>query len=226
MTKKLLSMWIVVAILFTGCSFFHKKIADENHPKKYFSQYETLTAVYGTGKTDTLTALGISPNDVIFDSDNNNRLIIPFTEIYSNVEFNILLLYNFSKLYRVNNIKTYRYPDELDQAIADVMKIAKQMEKDLGKPHEVDGWNDWYEEEYDIEMDQKTPAYKDAEQIKAFLEAGLGGGIMSWDMTAVACDAVKTELEERNTKSDFEYKHNVVLWIDRSEDAINLQINY
>ena len=226
MTKKLLSVCVVVAILFTGCSFFHKKIADENHPKKHFSQYGSLTAVYGTGKTDTLTALGISPNEVVFDSDNNNRLIIPFTEVYADVEFSILLLYNFSKLYQVNNIKTYRYPDELDQAIEDAMRIAKQLEKDLGKPHVVDSWNDWYEEEYDVEMDQKTPAYQDSEQIREFLDAGLGGGIMSWDMTAVACEAVRTELDELNSKGSPGYRHNVVLWIDRSEDIINLRINY
>ena len=66
MAKKLFALCVVMAVLLTGCSFFHKKIAVENHPKQHFSQYEILTALYGTEKTDTLRALGVNNNDVIY----------------------------------------------------------------------------------------------------------------------------------------------------------------
>lgn len=226
MVKRLTAVLLVSTILLAGCSVNHKRIADKNHPKNYFEHYEKLTALWGTGKTDTLNVLELQPTDVIFVGGNRDRLGLPWTEVYAGIALGVILNFTDSGLYQVQNIKTYAYPEELDQAIADAMKIGAQLTKDLGKPHKVDTWNDWYEEEYNIEMDQKTPSYQDAAQMKAYLEAGLGGSIMYWDMTSVACDAVSTYLEKRNSNGGDRWEHYVRLWIDRDDDVITLHISY
>lgn len=226
MIKKLFALLTVVAILLAGCSINHKKINAKNHPKNYFDHYETLTALWGTGKTDTLNALGLQAQNVTFVDGSRDRLGLPWTEAYAGIALQVVLNFTDSGLYRVENEKTYAYPEELDQAIEDAMKIGAQLAKDLGKPHEVDRWNDWYEEEYKVEMDQKTPSYQDAAQMKAFLEAGLGGGIMYWDMTSVACKEVTNYLEKRNSINPGQWEHYVSLWIERSDNEIRLGIGY
>ena len=74
MIKRLVVLIITVSMLLTGCSAYHKRIADKNHPGKHLSYYETLTALYGSGKMDTLNALGIGANDVKFVDENNNLI--------------------------------------------------------------------------------------------------------------------------------------------------------
>lgn len=219
-------MLTAVVILLAGCSVNHKKINAKHHPKNYFDHYETLTALWGMGKNDTLKALDLTASDVTYVRENNNHLGLPWTEVYAGVVLSVILNFNGSQLYRVDNEKTYAYPDELDQAIEDAMKIAAQLEKDLGKPHEVDQWNDWYEEEYKVKIDQKIPSYQDAAQIKAYLEAGLGGGIMNWDMTSIACKEVTDYLEKCNAVGPGQWEHYVTLWIERFDNEIRLGIGY
>lgn len=221
MIKRLVVLIITVSVLLSGCSAYHKKIADKNRPGKHISYYDTLTALYGSGKMDTLNALGIGANDVKFVDENNNLIDTGLKQNYADIDLDVVLYYADSKLEKVYNMQRYRYPEEMDKAIADVMQIAAQLEKDLGKPHGVDTWNDWLEEEYQVEMDQKTPAYKSAEQIKAFLDGGMGGAIMSWDMTAVACGAVKKQGQRFES-----FTHYILLDISRIGDLIDLKILY
>lgn len=221
MMKRFVVLLVALSVLLSGCSAYHKRIADKNHPGKHLSYYETLTALYGSGKMDTLNALSIGANDVKFVDENNNLIDTGLDQSYADVDLDVVLYYVDSKLEKVYNRKSYSYPDETDKAIGDAMQIAAQLEKDLGKPHEVDTWNDLYEEEYQVEMDQKTPAYKSAEQIKAFLDGDMGGAIMSWDMTAIACDAVKKQGERFES-----FTHYILLDICRFGDRIDLKIIY
>ncbi len=223
MTRRLLTIAIAALLLFSGCT--KKTVTDDNRPGKYFANYDTLTALYGTGKMDTLKALGIEANDVEFLNENYDYFIIHRVEKYADMELDIILGYRESVLASVENRKTYTYPDELEQAVNDAVKVGRQLAADLGKPHQVDTWNDWYEEEYDVEMDEKTPAYQSAEQIKAFLDGGMGGTIMVWDMTSFACDAVQAQVELYKSKWG-SYTHDVTFAICRFDNEIILSINY
>lgn len=225
MGKRIFAIVLAMTVLLTGCNINHKKIADKNRPGKHLAYYDTLTALYGSGKMDTLDNLGIGANDVDFVNENNNYIGIRKAETYAGVDLSIILYYVDSKLDGVHNRKTYAYPDELDQAVSDAMQIGQQLAKDLGKPHEVDTWNDWYEEEYQVEMDQETPAYQSAEQIKAFLDGNMGGTIMAWDMTEIACDAVMKQ-GERFNNTDYTFVHYILLEVSRYGDEITLQITY
>lgn len=223
MIKRVLTILFAAILLLSGCT--KNKVTEDHRPGKYFSNYDTLTALYGTGKMDTLKALGIDANDVDFLNENYDYFIIHRTERYAGLELDIILEFNESSLFGVENRKIYRYPDELEQAANDAVQVGKQLATDLGKPHQVDVWNDWYEEEHNIEMDEKTPAYKSSDQIKAFLEGEMGGTIMVWDMTSVACDAVKTQVKQYKVKWD-SYAHRVTFGIYRIDNEIVMSICY
>lgn len=224
MAKRLLALFVLTALLLSGCGG-HGKIKEENLPGKHLAHYDTLTALYGSGKMDTLNALGINANDVEFVDGNNNIFDIHRAEKIGGVSLDTILNFTDSLLSYVNCEKFYNYPDEMEQAIMDAMQIAVALEQKLGKPHTVDNWNDYYEEEHDIEMDQKTPAYQSADQIRGFLEGGLGGSIMRWDMTSVACPEVKQWIS-RYDSDDLRHKHLIGFYVGRYGQNIVVGIGY
>lgn len=224
MAKRLLALLSLVALLLAGCGR-EGKIREENLPGKHLKHYDSLTALYGSGKMDTLNALGIKANDVEFVDGNNNIFNIHRTEEIDGISLDTILYFTDSLLSQVNCEKTYSYPDEMEQAISDAMHIAAALEKKLGKPHGVDNWNDNYEEEHNIEMDQKTPAYQSADQIRGFLEGGLGGSIMKWDMTSVACPEVEQWIS-RYDSDDLRNKHLIGFYVRRDREKIVVGIGY
>ncbi len=224
MAKRLLVIFTLAALLLAGCGG-RGEIKEENLPGKHLEHYDTLTALYGKRKMETLNALGMDANDVEMVNENRDIYNIHRPEEIAGVSLETILYFTDSLLGQVNCEKSYSYPDEMEQAITDAMQIAEALAQKLGKPHAVDTWNDHYEEEYHIEMDEELPAYQSADQIRGFLEGGLGGTIMQWNMTSVACPEVKKWIS-RFSPEDIRHEHSIRFYVRRDREEIVVGINY
>ena len=189
--------FIMIFSAFTGCS--KKKEWDpQNDPKKHIGLYEKLTALYGSERMAVLEKLGYTLEDVNVLS--GFYIGIPEQVEYAGVTFDIYLHFDSNaKLSGMTYEKIYSYPAEEDQAIQDILKMGKQMEQELGSPDETDVWNDWFEEEYDTEMDPNPPSYQSEAEIRKLIANDIGGSIAWWDVTGFACEenlAYKAELSD------------------------------
>lgn len=192
---RLLIVAVVLSLLLPGCDSKKKiQVSPENDPALHIACYEQLTALYGTERLQVLEALNCSLEDA--NVENWDAIGIPLESSYAGVEFEYCrLLFSDLTLHGAICEISYSYPDELDQAVEDAARMAAQLAEDLGIPHEVDTWNDWLEEEYQVEMDSEIPTYQDMEQIRNMLNSNAGGCLMWWDMTSVASPEVLKSLE-------------------------------
>ena len=213
---------VTVIALLSGCSG-RQNIDPNRDPKLHVDCYEELTALYGTERMATLEALGYAIEDT--NVIHGFYIGIPMQIEYAGVTFDIYLHFdNDARLSGVDYKKTYSYPSETEQAIRDVLNIGKQLEQDLGEPAQTDVWNDWYEEEYDVEMDPDPPSYQNADKLRKLVDNDTGGGIMWWDVAAFACPAAKEYITERfgeegesgfslNFSPDIDYAHEITVTI-------------
>ena len=175
---------LMILAAFIGCEK-EKNWDPQNDPKKHIDCYEKLTALYGTERMATLEKLGYTLDDVHVIS--GHYIGIPEQVEYAGVTFDIYLHFDSdARLSGITYERIYSYPTEEDLAIQDALKIGKQMERELGRPDVTDGWNDWYEEEYDTEMDPDPPSYQSEDELRKLILNDIGGGIAWWDVTGFA----------------------------------------
>ncbi len=226
MIIRCLTMVFAAALLLSACSSQkQRQVAPENSPALHIDHYDQITALYGTERMEALNKLGFQLEDC--NVIHGELIGVPLEFSYCGIEMEIYLRFNSeAKLHGVSLEKTYAYPEDTEQAVKDTLSIAAQLLQDLGEPHEVDTWNDWLEERYDVEMDSETPAYKEAEQIRKMLTEEsaslIGGSIMWWDMTSVASNAVKELLKSYGDGRPHGFSFNV----DRLNNEICLSISY
>ena len=217
---RLLTVTITLLLLLQGCDSNKKiQVAPENDPALHIECYKELTALYGTERLQVLEALNCSVEDA--DVENWDAIGVPLDSSYAGVEFGTCRLwFRNSSLYRVTCEKSYSYPDELDQAVEDASAMAMRLAQDLGLPHQVDTWNDYLEEKYQVEMDSETPTYRDPEQIRDMLNNNTGGCIMWWDMTSVALPEVRNSIMQFGEDARYAF----YLCVSRCDDEIRLEL--
>ena len=220
---RIIALFSVVSLLLTGCAW-QERIDPNKDPKLHIDYYEELTALYGTERMATLEALGYEIQDT--NVIHGFYIGLPLQVEYSGVLFDVYLSFdNDAKLSGVVYEKKYTYPEETEQAIQDTLAVAELLEENLGKPAETDGWNDWFEEEYDTEMDPDPPSYQSADELRKLIDNSTGGGIMWWDMTDYICTTAEEYKAMRfgdetvcglglNFSADIEYGSEIILTIN------------
>jgi len=182
---RFVAIFAIIGVLFAGCSF-RKPLDPNKDPKLHIDYYDELTSLYGMERMAALKELGYEIQDT--NVIHGFYIGIPLQVVCSGVTFDVYLSFdNEAMLSGVVYEKKYAYPEETELAIQDTLALAKLLEENLGEPAETDGWNDWYEEEYDTEMDPEPPTYKSADELRKLVDNSTGGGIMWWDMSDYIC---------------------------------------
>lgn len=220
-----LCLLLLTAVLLGCTAQKPEKVFDPNHdPRQHIEHFEKITALYGTERLEALKALGYELSDTTFE--HWHYIEIPQKANVCDIDFSIFLRFEDLKdqnecLFGTQYLKTYDYPEEKDKAIQDVLALGEYLVEKLGEPDEVDTWNDYFEEQSGIELDETIPAYQSAEQLEKLLEYR-GGDIMLWDMSGYAPASVVKYRTEKGWDVILQMRLSFAIW----DDAIQLEISF
>lgn len=202
---------VMFVSIFTGCDNQQKK---EIHPEQAFSQYKTLTDLYGTPWRDVLDTLGISNQEIVIYGD--HLFGIPKTEVYAGIKFDMKLLFRGDDrhLYGVGYEVEYQYPENEEQLLRDIVTICRQLTEDFGEPSNVNYVFNWVEAYMYEEWNRDIAYWQDIQVLKRLLDNNFTGTLLTWDLTAIQNEAIKGERESINTESN----HSVTFSIQISNE--------
>lgn len=170
-------------------------------PGKIFTHYNELTRHYGTvGRMETLNALGIDLQMV--DIQNPDRLGLPLTETYAGVQFDTYICFSGKDTHfsGVEYLAEYRFPEEKDKLIADILALSDQLIKDFGEATDTSYVFNWAETMLKEEWNREIAYWQDPAVLDRLIDEEFCGELLWWNLTPVASETILKELESYDNK--------------------------
>jgi hypothetical protein len=190
---------IMVGIL-SGCG--KEPGVDPNvDPGKIFTHYNELTRYYGTaGRMETLNALGMDLQ--LVNIQNPDRLGLPLTETYAGVQFDVYICFSGKDTHfsSVEYIAEYRFPEEKDKLIADILAVSDQLIKDFGDATDTSYVFNWAEVMLKEEWNRDIAFWQDPAVLDRLIDEEFCGELLWWNLTPVASETILKELESYGDK--------------------------
>ena len=218
--RRIISLFIAALItVFTLCGCNKMPAVDKNvDPSEHFSQYKTLTDLYGTPWRDVLKKLDIDYQKL--DLDGLNCVGIPLQETYADMTFDTALRFrgDDNHLRGVEYTVTYQYPEEEGKLLKDLVKINRELISDFGKPSDTSLVFNWAEKKMGEQWNRDIPFWQDAQILKRLLDDHYTGSFLLWNLNSVAPEHIKV--------LDIEYSLGVSVYINDEEGTAAIIINY
>ena len=219
--KRIVSLFIVLAILacvVSGCKKM-PGVDPDVQPELCFSHYKELTDLYGTSKWDTLKAFGIDQQEIT--NYGPDRYGIPRTEEYAGINFDITLMFGKeSHFCSVDYQAAYQFPEDEMKLLEDIVTISKQLISDLGEASDTSFVFNWAEVYLDQKWDRDIAYWQDISVLKRLMDEGFQGTLLRWNLTPVASEPVKAELEKYHGDEDLHSLSFSVMFNENDNTAI------
>lgn len=189
MISLLVAVLIAVSAL-TGCN--KMPVVDKSiKPEEHFSQYKTLTDLYGTPWRDTLQKLNIDLQEL--DTEGLNYVGVPLQESYAGLEFDTALRFggDDNHLRGVEYSVSYQYPEDEVKLLQDMVKINRELISDFGKASDTSLVFNWVEKRLGEEWNRDIAYWQDVQVLKRLLDAGYDGTLLYWNLSSVDSDNIK-----------------------------------
>lgn len=218
--KRIISLFVVALIvisLLCGCNKMPS--VDKNiKPEAHFSQYKTLTDLYGTPWRDTLTKLDIDLQEI--NADGLTNVGIPLKETYADIVFDIALSFSGDEahLRRVTYSATYQYPQDEGKLLKDLVKLNRELIFDFGEPSDTSMVFNWAEKRMGQTWNRDIPFWQDTQILKRLLDDRYSGYLLLWNLSSVAPEHFET--------LDIEHSLSIYVSINEDEGTADIIINY
>ena len=218
--KHILSFFLTILLVISVVSGCRKLPTVEKNlkPGEYFSQYDKLTQLYGTPWQETLEKLGISMQEL--DTEGLNYVGVPLQEIYAGIPFKTALRFGGegSSLMRVEYTASYKYPEDEEKLLRDIVKINRELIADFGKASDTSLVFNWAEKSLGEEWNRDIAYWQDMQILKRLLDADYDGTLLLWNLSSVAAENVQ--------KIQTEHCISVGISINHEADVAVITISY
>lgn len=218
--KRKISYFFAVLIMLSALSGCNEMPAVNGNikPGQHFSQYNTLTDLYGTPWREVLEKLDIDQQEL--ELEGLNSVGIPRQENYADITFNTALRFggDENRLRGVEYTATYKYPEEEEKFLRDLVVINRELISDFGNASDTSFVFNWAEKILGEKWNRKIPYWQDVQVLKRLVDEGFEGSILYWNLTPVASAAVK--------KVHSNHGLSVDISIQKTEGVAVITINY
>ncbi len=214
---------IMVLPCLTGCNKL-PAVDKSIQPEQIFSHYRTLTDQYGLSISQTLNNLKIDPQTLI----NNGSAVfdIPWDEEYAGITFDIGLNFGTGEQFTGVHYKAeYQYPDDELRLLQDTVAVSKQMISDFGDKLDATYVFNWVEAYLQEEWDRDIRYWEDISVLKRLLDEDYAGALLTWDITPVCGEHVKSYLHE-NYGKDSRHCLFLSIHVDKEQGLAYVEITY
>ena len=191
--SRVISLFLTVLFLLSALAGCNEMPAVNGNvkPGQHFSQYDTLTDLYGTPWREVLEKLDIDQQEL--DLEGLNCVGIPRQENYADITLNTALRFggDENRLLGVEYTATYKYPEEEGELLRDLVMINRELISDFGNASDTSFVFNWAEKMLGEKWNRKIPYWQDVQVLKRLVDEGYEGRILYWNLTPVASAAVK-----------------------------------
>jgi len=218
--KKTLSVLVVIFLLVSVLSACNQRPAVDRSvkPEEHFSNYKTLTDLYGTPWRDVLKKLDIDMQEL--DADGLNYVGIPLQETYADITFGTALRFrgDDNHLGGVEYTASYQYPEEEVKLLQDVVKLNRQLISDFGSASDTSYVFNWAEKQMGEKWNREISYWQDVQVLKRLLDADYSGNLLLWNLSSIAPKHIK----------DMEIVHalSISFYVNQDEGTALITISY
>lgn len=213
----LLAVAVLLVATMPGCNKM-PAVNDNVKPGASFSQYDKLTALYGTPWREVLSELGIDLQEL--DTEGLNYVGIPVQESFAGITFDVALRFGGedNHLVGVEYTATYQYPEDESKFLRDMVKVNRTLISDFGDPSDTSIVFNWAEKHLGEQWNRDIAYWQDVQILKRLADNDYGGTLLFWNLTTVA--------EEQILKVDSKHGLSSSFSIRDKDGIAVLQIGY